>query len=332
MIRVRCIALALSLLCACGATTAALSISDHIKTYKLLESQDFSQLEARYSEYASIREIGIMPSTEAELFFLGLYIGGHDAKSDARRELDLARQWTNASPDSLPAAIQLGRTTLGVVLRQRGNNSANWNEQERLVADALKQLDKVQALGKTDSVWQSTYIRLLGFNGATASQIAERAKTYLLGDSYAGEQFYSEVISYLVSARGDARTHVRELATLANNKNTAHDDQAIYAMVYITALTHDPGLRANPFGPKAMDWKTMDTALSSFSNRFGDSNLYNHHAALACLAGDKARATPLFLRTLKRYPPASSLWATYWGGEAAYNRCKTWALGVQRPA
>ncbi len=332
MIRARRIALALSFLCACGSGMADISIVDHIKAYKLLESQEFSQLEAKYSEYALIREIGIMPSTEAELFFFGLYVGGHDAKSDARRELDLARQWTNTSPDSLPAAIQLGRTTLSVVLQQRGNNRANWGEQERLVANALKQLDKVQEPGKTDSVWQSTYIQLLGLNGATASQIAERAKTYLLGESYAGEQFYSDVTSQLVSAGRDARTHVRELATLANSKNTAHDGHAIYAMVYLTALKYDPGLRANPFGPKAMDWKTMDAALTSFAKRFWGSDLYNHHAALACLAGDRARAGPLFLRISQRTLGSPSTWSEYWGGEPAYNRCKTWALGMQHPA
>lgn len=332
MIRARCIAFALSLLCVCGSGRAALSIEDHIKAYKLLESQSFSQLETKYSEFASMREIGIMPSTEAELFFLGLYVGGYDAKSDARRELDLARQWTTASPGSLPAAIQLGRSTLNVVLQRHGDNRLNWNEQERLAADAIRQLDKVQKLGKTDSAWQSTYIRLLGFNGATASQIAERAKTYLLGESYAGQQFYEDVVSYLVSTGQDTRAQVRELATLANSKNTAHDQLAVYAMVYLTALRFDPTLRTAPFGPKAMDWNTMDTALTSFAKRFPGTDLDNHHAALACLAGDKARASKLFLQISQRGLAAPSLWARYWGGEAAYNRCKTWALGVQRPA
>lgn len=329
MMRARLLALAL-LMCTGGPCLSAPTWAQHYGAYKLLQSGTFAPLETLYAESAAVQEIGKSGSPEVELFFYALSLGARSNNNQAISDVELARRWVRALPDSLPAAILLGRATIAAI--RDSASSTSWNAQDNLISDALKQLDKVKEQGKADSVWHSTSIRLMSLNGASPSQVVEQTKRHLQGPSNPGRRFFEDIVDALELKSSDARAPLRKVAVLAAQRTAQRDGLAMYAVAYLTAFHNAPSIRTDPFRPDVTDWKTLDAALSDLEKHYPYRQQINHHAALSCLARDKARAAELFTQLSQPDAMDPWIWKYYWQGDTTYNRCKTWALGKQLPA
>ena len=71
-----------------------------------------------------------------------------------------------------------------------------------------------------------------------------------------------------------------------------------------------------------MEWSKTNLALIDLYTRYPNPGVLNHHAILACLAGDKP-ATAALLRRIGARPDRA--WWKFWRGEPLYERCKAWA-------
>lgn len=303
---------------------------EYLASYRLLESGSFVQVEALHAKSLVIKEIDKSGQSEPQLFYSGLVGGAYSGGATSPDMVGHAQRWIKSSPESMAAAIALGRFT--VAWLQNGyDNLPSWAEQDRMVSDALQQLDRFKKPGNAHSEWHSVYARIMALDGATPSQVMERVKLHLQGDAMPGRQFFEDIVHALSLPSSNALPQLRELAMLASQKSGKRDGLAMYAAVYITALDVHPAIRLNPFRSNVTDWKTLDAAISDLQTHYPSYAQANYHAALSCLARDKARASVLLGPAAQPGANDTSLWKTYWG-EGMYERCKAWALGESAPA
>jgi hypothetical protein len=330
MTGLRLLAAALLLWAASGNCMAKPSWAEYLKSYKLLESGAFTQLEALHARSTAIKDVDDLGYTEVEKFFDGLVVGAHSITSQPSVVLEHARQWVKASPDSMAAAIVLGRLTIQW-LDSWFQKKPSWAEQERLIAEARQQMERFKERGKNHPEWHSAYIRLMALNGAGPSQVMESTKLHLQGQSIPGRLYFADIVQALDIGTSGAFPQLRELAVLASQKSGQRDGLAMYAVVYLAAFDFAPNLRTDFFRPEMTDWRTLDSALIDLEKHYPANWQRHYHAALSCQARDKARASVLFSQLSRPDVEQSELWKSRLGGEAVYNRCKSWALGRSEP-
>lgn len=315
-------------LCVTGACATKPTLLDYLDLYKTLENKEFSQLDARYAMAAGM-EADASGVSGSDLFFLGMHagIGRRDDAARAAAALDLARQWVASAPRSVPAAIVMGR----IIVRD-APRIADWTEQGRLIAEALKALEAVKENNaQNDPAWTSTYARLKSLDGATPSQVIELTRNHLAGMSEPGEWFFEEIVGALELKSTEALPELRELAILAVQKSYKTRGTSMLAVIYTSAFDALPALRSNPFKAGMPDWQTMDRAYTELNKLRPDRVIQIHQAALACKAQDKNRTAEL----LDLLPAPSSLdQATWgpWGGDVFRKRCEDWVHGDRMPA
>lgn len=314
-------------LCLAGACATKPTLLDYLDLYKALENQEFSQLGARYAMAAGM-EIDASGVSGSDLFFLGMQagIGRRDDAARAAAALNLARQWVASAPRSVPAAIVMGR----IIVRD-APRVADWTEQGRLIAEALKALEAVKENAQKDPAWTSTYARLKSLDGATPSQVIELTRNHLAGMSEPGEWFFEEIVSALELKSTEALPELRELAILAVQRSGKARGTSMLAVIYTSAFDALPALRSNPFKAGMPDWQTMDRAYTELNKLRPDRVIQIHQAALACKAQDKDRTAEL----LDLLPAPTSLdqitWGP-WGGDVFRSRCEDWVRGDRMPA
>lgn len=315
-------------LCVGGACAAKPTLLDYLDLYKLLEDKEFSQLDARYA-IATGTQTDASGVSGSDLFFLGMQagIGRRDDVARAAAALKLARQWVASAPRSVPAAIVMGR----IIVRD-APRIADWTEQGRLIAEALKALEAVkESNAQKDPAWTSTYARLISLDGATPSQVIELTRNQLAGMSEPGEWFFEEIVGALELKSTEALPELRELATLAVHRSDKARGTSMLAVIYTSAFDALPALRSNPFKAGMPDWQTMDRAYTDLNKLRPDRVIQIHQAALACKAQDKNRTAEL----LDLLPAPSSMdqltWAP-WGGDVFRSRCEEWVRGDSMPA
>lgn len=296
---------------------------DYMGAYQLLERQAFSQVESLYAA-ASEQPATHSSRNGAESFFSALRarsggVGGNTPEATAA--WGVARQWVQASPASVPAAIFLGR----LAVRDAPANR-DWAAQERQTSEAIQALDKVKEQGRKDPMWNSTYIALQTMGGATPAQTLALVKAHLPAMAEPGEMFFEEVVTALDLKSTDALPQLRELADLAVQRTAKTRGKGMHAVIYLSAFFHAPALRLAPFRPGVTDWATMDTALTDLSSHRPSTTDLVQHAAMACVAQDRKRTTELIGRAPGTNGPEAAFWRA-WGGEPFYERCKAWAFG-----
>ncbi len=311
-----------------GTCLAQPTFRDYLDAYQSLERQEFAEVERLYA-IASQQPATNSSRNGAESFFSALRAGsggkgGNTPKTAAA--WNLAQQWIQASPRSVPAAIFLGR----LAIRDAPANP-DWVAQEHQTADATRALEEVKEQGRMDPMWSATYIALKSLGGATPAQTLALVKAHLPAMSEPGEMFFEEVVAALNLKSTDALPQLRELSTLAVQRTAKTRGMGMHAVIYLAALHHWPALRLNPFKPGLTDWRTIDTSLTDLSNRRPDSINQVHHAALACLAQDRRRAVELLTGLPEPKGISTAIWRS-WGGDPFYQRCKTWAYGQPVPA
>lgn len=311
-----------------GTGLAQPSFGDYLEAYPRLQRQEFAQVESLYA--AALQQPAANSSRNgAESFFSAMRAGSGGAGGNTPETAaawSVARQWVQASPTSVPAAIFLGR----LAVRDAPANR-DWTAQERQTAEALKALGQVKDQGRKDPMWNATTIALQTMGGATPAQTLAVVRAHLSTMSEPGEMFFEEVVAALDLKSTDALPQLRELADLAVQRTATTRGKGMHAVIYLSAFFHAPALRLAPFKPGVTDWSTMDAALTDLLQYRPSSTDLVQHAAMACLAQDRKRTTEL----IRRAPPATGMEAPFWkvwGGEPFYERCKTWALGRQVPA
>lgn len=242
-----------------GTGLAQPTFRDYMGAYQLLERQAFSQVESLYAA-ASEQPATNSSRNGAESFFSALRarsggVGGNTPEATAA--WDVARQWVQASPTSVPAAIFLGR----LAVRDAPANR-DWAAQERQTSEAIQALDKVKEQGRKDPMWNATYIALKTMGGATPAQTVALVKAHLPAMSEPGEMFFEEVVTALDLKSTDALPQLRELADMAVQRTAKTRGKGMHAVIYLSAFFHAPALRLAPFKPGVTDWNTMDTALT----------------------------------------------------------------------
>ncbi len=311
-----------------GTCVAQPTFRDYLDAYQSLERQEFAEVERLYA-IASQQPASNSSRNGAESFFSALRVGsggtgGNTPKAAAA--WNLALQWIQASPNSVPAAIFLGR----LAMRDAPANR-DWVAQEHQTAHATRALEEVKEQGRLDPMWSATYIALKSMSGATPAQTLALVKAHLPAMSEPGEMFFEEVVAALNLKSTDAVSQLRELSNLAVQRTANTQGTGMHAVIYLAAFHHWPALRLNPFKPGLTDWKTIDTSLTDLGNRRQDSINQVHHAALACLAQDRKRVVELLTGLPEPKGISTSIWRS-WGGEPFYQRCKTWAYGQPVPA
>ncbi|KRD55145.1 hypothetical protein ASE52_02370 [Acidovorax sp. Root275] len=303
------------------------SFHDYMDAYPRLQRQEFAQVESLYA--TAVQQPAAKSSRNgAESFFSALRArsGGAGGNTpEATAAWGLARQWVQASPNSVPAAIFLGR----LAVRDAPANR-DWAAQERQTTEAIKALDKVREQGRTDPMWNSTYIALQTMGGATPAQTLAMVKAHLPAMSEPGEMFFEDVVAALDLKSTDALSQLKELSELAVQRTAKTQGTGMHAVIYLAAFHHMPALRLNPFKPGLIEWETIDAALTDLSNQRPNSINQVHHAALACLAQDRKRAIELLTGLFEPKDINTAIWNS-WGGEVFYQRCKVWAYGQPVP-
>lgn len=302
--------------------------SDLLAAYRSLERQEFGQVERLYAE--AIQRSSVNPgSNEAELFFRNLRWGSGGAGGNtpqAAAAWNLALQWVQASPTSVPAARFLGQ----LAVRDAVSNT-DWSAQERQVNDAIVALERVKSAGHKDPMWHSVYVALKAMNGATPEQTLAHIRAHLPSMAEPGEVFFQEVVAAFDLQSTDALFQLKELAELAVKRTSGTRGTGMHAVIYLAAFRFAPALRLRPFSPAITDWRTMDKALLDLERHRPDNLIRVQHAALACLAQDRSRAVGLLTRLGEPNSIDSAVWS-FWGGESFYQRCKTWGYGRSAPA
>lgn len=299
---------------------------------KLLASKNYKQLDAIYEEIFLHQEQQKNRNSNSEIFFQVIadwnYSYGLPPSADL---VAVGLEWTSASPNSVPAAIYLGRVTAKSVARlkqldyKKPQSTESWAIQDSLIAQAQMHLQRVNSQGASDAMWHATYLTLMSLDGATAQQVLSKYKEALAKIPNPTSEFFQSAANALDLSATNAFSELREIATLAAAKTMKREGMAMYAVVYSTAIKSMYELKRNPFQKDGADWSTMDIALSDLYQRYPSQDIKNLHPVLACLARDKARTAQLLLKLPLEQVQAT--WSSWPGTERLYERCKTWALG-----
>lgn len=304
---------------------------------KLFPNRDFEKLNALYQEISAIQEPDKNGETRLEKFFKNFTETSFNHGMPPTTDLvAVGTDWVNAYPDSVAAAVYLGRVTRNAVRqiiyldRKKPGSTESWATQEAMINKALVQLERVRTQGATDAMWHATYITLISMNGATSQRKLRAYSDALAKIPNPAPDFFQSATNALDLRETKAFPELREMAALAASKTSAREGMAMYAVVYITAIQSTYDLKVAPFGRSGATWPIMDTALSDLYQRYPSQDTQNLHPILACLAQDKARTAQLLLQL-----PADKvqrMWASWPGTTQLYERCKGWALGPAKPA
>lgn len=301
---------------------------------KLFANRDYEKLNALYQEISAIQERDKNGEARLEKF---LKIFAENSFNQPATDLvGLGTDWVSAYPDSVAAAVYLGRATSDTVRRiiyldrKKPGSTESWATQEAMINKALVQLERVRTQGATDAMWHATYLTLISMNGATSQRKLRAYSDALAKIPNPASDFFQSATNALDLRETKAFPELREMAALAAAKTSAREGMAMYAVVYITAIQGNYDLKVAPFGRNGANWPIMDTALSDLYQRYPSQDTQNLHPILACLAKDKARTAQLLLQL-----PADKvqgMWASWPGTTQLYERCKGWALGPAKPA
>lgn len=303
------------------------SFIDYLDAYPRLQQQEFTKVESLYA--AAVQQSAVNSNRNGVESFFGALragsggVGGNTPEATAA--WNVARQWVQTFPNSVPAAIFLGR----LAVRDAGALS-DWTEQERRAAEAMNALDHVEEPGRKDPMWNATYIALQAMRGSSPTQTLAFVKARLPIMSEPGEMFFEEVVAALQLRSTDALPQLRELAYLAIQRTEKKRGKGMHAVVYLSAFFHAPALRLAPFKHGVTDWSIMDQALTDLLKYRPSASDQVQHAAMACVAQDKRRAIELLGRAPGNSGPEAAIWRA-WGGDAFYERCKAWAFGPSLP-
>ncbi len=303
---------------------------------KLFANRDFEKLNALYQEISAIQEPDKNGETRLEKFFKNFTETSFNHGMPPTTDLvAVGTDWVNAYPDSVAAAVYLGRVTRNAVRqiiyldRKKPGATESWATQEGMISKALVQLERVRTQGATDAMWHATYITLISMNGATSQRKLRAYSDALAKIPNPASDFFQSATNALDLRETKAFPELREMAALAAAKTSAREGMAMYAVVYITAIRSTYDLKVAPFGRNGANWPIMDTALSDLYQRYPSQDTQNLHPILACLAKDKARTAQLLLQL-----PADKvqgMWASWPGTKQLYESCKAWALGPSKP-
>ncbi|WP_428001446.1 hypothetical protein [Acidovorax sp.] len=303
---------------------------------KLFANRDYEKLNALYQEISAIQERDKNGEARLEKFFQTFADNSFNHGMPPSTDLvAVGIDWVSTYPDSVAAAVYLGRVTGNAVRRiihldrTKPGATENWAIQEGMINKALVQLERVRTQGATDAMWHATYLTLISLNGATSQRKLRAYSDALAKIPNPASDFFQSATNALDLRETKAFPELREMAALAAAKTSVREGMSMYAVVYITAIQSTYDLKVAPFGRNGANWPIMDTALSDLYQRYPSQDTQNLHPILACLAKDKARTAQLLLKL-----PADKvqdIWASWPGARQLYERCKGWALGPFKP-
>jgi hypothetical protein len=282
----------------------------------LLLAGRFADLEQLYvKESASTARRGTeMPSV---FYFHRMQLGLH---AQAWEQDDQAtRRWLHAFPRSVPAAIarSYALTRRTRTLESRGE----WGKIDALLKEQRVLLAGVRKQAAKDVTWHTLHVSLGRHAGWPLARIKAAIEDAMRAD--ATSMYFYDAAAYALMP--DSRQSPESLAWLARTAaahTRATHGLAMYASIYLWTVDRSVEIRRQPFTTGLIDWPLMDQGLADLHERQPGPGILNHHAALACLAGDKARTAAMLgkMGTQSMEP----IWKD-WGGAPLLERCKRFA-------
>lgn len=292
---------------------------DQAQVKALFASARFSELEAVYAPLVPARTRNRWGEFHSEEFFRSLDARGSAHTDEAWAIFDnLTSRWLEHSPAAPAAAIA---KALGLIERASDLDiKHSWTDIDGLVQRAQESLERVRATSVKDPTWHAAMLDVARMQGGNEARLRAEVFAAVGGESWALSPYLAAAHAFSLD-RPQSLGLLAELAALAVRHTKRGDGQSMYARVYLGAVPWYPAIRANPFGAGHMDWAKLNPAMSDLHTHFPQQHLLNQHAALACLAGDRATASTLIERI--GTSPIRASW-DYWGGVPLYDNCREW--------
>ncbi|RYF40811.1 MAG: hypothetical protein EOO25_11615 [Comamonadaceae bacterium] len=317
------------LLCLCLVLAAGLAQAqqpwNQAQIRQWFDAGQFGEIESTYARVLAARTRNRWGEFQTEEILRVLTVPTSTATTASLSLLEeKAQDWW--SRDMAPLAC-IVRATL--ILRRLDllGRSAPWTAVEAQVRDAAGLLVQAQAASTRDPNWHAAQLevaRLEGWEDARlwpALRAATRAEPWALSP-------YLAALRTLAEDNRQGLERTLEMAAYALSLTSASEGSSMYARIMLRAPRWFQPLRSDPFAAGHIQWPLMHQGLKDLEARYPGIYPLNHHAALACLAGDKG-ATTLLLGRVGAQPVARE-WE-FWGGKTLHERCKTWIQMPDQP-
>lgn len=282
------------------------------------EAGQFGEIESTYARVLSARSRNRWGEFESEEILRVLTVPSTTATTASLGVLEAqAEKWW--SRDMAPLAC-IVRATLILWQVDLLEGSAPWSVIEPKVVDASMLLLHAQPVSARDPNWHAAQLAVARFEGWEDARLWPALRAATRAEPWALTPYLSAIQTLAEDDRQGLQRTV-EMAEYALSLTGASEGSSMYARIMLRAPRWFEPLRRAPFAAGHMKWPLMHQGLKDLEARYPSIYPLDHHAALACVAGDKGATTVL----LERIGPLPVLkdWE-FWGGKPLHERCKTW--------
>lgn len=242
---------------------------------------------------------------------------------------DICRQWQAAYPNSAAARVVLARLQLNHAREVRGDGPGiamtpeNRSAYIALLTKGFEILEKSGDLAKSNPVWHSTHINIIGSRYGAGPELQQASA--LAAAQHPGFLWHYFVsFNYLLPQWGGS---VDDLETFANWAATEGDLAAgdmLYARLY--ARLTEPGnpYRYNLFTATHANWPRIRKGYEEIVRRWPDAVNRNRFAMMACTQGDREAAAAQLHEIGAQ--PLDEVWDK---PIVRFIRCKSWTAVEQ---
>lgn len=290
---------------------------DQSQLRQWLQAGQYGEIESTYTRVLAARTRNRWGEFHSEEIIRVLSVPATTATVAGFNALEAqAVEWLSRALSPLAALV---RATVIVRRIDFVAGAAPWSEIETQVRDAGMMMEIARRPGR-DPNWHAAYLGVARLEGWENGRLYPALSAAINAEPWALSPYLAAAVALSYDhERGLAKTV--EMAEYALRMTRAGDGASMYARILLHSADWFGPLQNRPFASGHMQWPLMHQGLKDLEAQYPSIYLLDHHAALACVAGDKGAAKVLMERIGPL--PAHERWE-FWGGRALYSRCKEW--------